>query len=373
MTSGSPETLAPPAEPTLFRWYPELRGRLPWVALTQVPTPVHRLAKLGQVLGTCELWAKRDDQCGLWYGGNKPRKLEFLLGDALARRSKTVITFGALGSNHALATAICGRKLGLHTVLILVRQPITDSVRQNLALAHAQDAELVYAGGNPGAGWAAVRHWLKHTIGTSRWPPCLILPGGSSPRGCLGYVNAALELAEQVKAGELPPPDDLFVPVGSNGTMAGLEVGLRLAGLETRVVGVRVSDRLTISAQTVALLANRCWSLLHRYAPSLPRGRVDPRQVTVWHQYLGRGYGCPTSECQQAVRAMLDQEEIQLDEVYTGKTLAALIDAAADPTFRERRILFWNTFNSLPVSDLLPQGYDYRCLPQRFHRIFEVQ
>ena len=250
-------THTPPPVPALFRWFPELPPRLPWVELTKVPTPVQRLSGLGEVLGMGDLYVKRDDQCGLWYGGNKPRKLEFLLADALARKAKMVITFGALGSNHAVATAICGRRLGLDVVLILVDQPLSDSVRRNLLLAHAQGAELVYAGGRLGATWAAARQWLRRTIRGQRRLSYLIRPGGSSALGCLGYVNAALELAEQIKAGELPLPDDIFVPVGSNGTIAGLEVGIRLAGLSIRVVGVCVSDRLPLSAQSVTLLANR--------------------------------------------------------------------------------------------------------------------
>ena len=258
-------------------------------------------------------------------------------------------------------------------MLILVPQPPSDAVRHNLLLPHAQGARLVYCGGNLGAVWAGVRHWLKATIGSHLRPPCVIPPGGSSPVGCLGYVNAALELADQIKAGELPQPDDIFVPVGSNGTMAGLLVGLKLAGLESRVVGVRASDRLPISPRGVARLANRCWALLQSYAHDLPGGEVDPRHIVLWQQYLGQGYAYPSREGHEAVRLMQEAEGIQLDEVYTAKTLAALIDASADPAFKERRVLFGNTFNSLPIEDLLPKGYDYHCLPESFHRIFEVK
>ena len=129
-------------------------------------------------------------------------------------------------------------------MLILVPQPVTDSVRRNLLISHAQGAHLVHAGGNSGAVLAAFRHWSGHIVGDRGTAPYLIVPGASSARGCLGYVSAAFELAEQIKTGEVPQPDDIFVPVGSNGTIAGLEVGLRLAGLPIRVVGVRVSDRL---------------------------------------------------------------------------------------------------------------------------------
>ena len=341
------------------------------MALTPGPSPVHPLTNLGRELGIGQLWVKRDDRCGLWYGGNKPRKLEFLLGHALARKARTLITFGALGSNHTLATAICARSLGLRAVLVLVPQPLSDSVRRNLLLAHAQGAKLVYAGGRPGAVFAAIRQWTRYTVGSLGRPPCVVPPGGSSPLGCLGYVNAALELADQVKAGEVPAPDDIFVPVGSNGTMAGLEVGLRLAGLKSRVVGVRVSDRLPVNVRAVARLANRCWSLVHNRLPELPRVRVDPVEIVLWDGYLGRGYGLPTPEAERAVRLMDEREGITLDQVYTGKTLAALVDAARDPAFGGRRVLFWNTYNSLPLGGLLPQGYDYRVLPPRFHSIFQ--
>lgn len=355
--------------PALFRWFPGLRGRIPWVALTRAPARVHPLASIGRSLGMDDLWIKRDDECGIWYGGNKPRKLEFLLGDALSRRSRTVITFGGLGSNHALATAICGRKLDLRVVMVMVRQPLSDEARRNLLLAHSQGAQLVFGGGHNGARWAGVRRWLRHAVADGR-PPYLVMPGGSTPRGCLGYVSAALELADQVQAGEAPPPDDIIVPVGSNGTMAGLLVGLSIAGLESRVIGVRVSDQLPTTPEAVAALAGRCRTMLRRHLGSLSRHRMEPGDVTIWDGFLGRGYAHPTSEGLRAVATMAEQEGIRLDDVYTGKTLAALMAAAEDPLFRRRRVLFWNTFNSLSVSDLLPDGYDHRRLPKAFHRMF---
>ena len=318
-----------------------------------------------------ELYIKRDDQCGLWYGGNKPRKLEFLLGDALARSSGAVITFGGLGRNHALATAICAGKLELVPVLILVPQPVSESVRRNLLLMGSQGAELVYARGKTSATLAAVRLTLKHLVAGGGRPPYLILPGGSSPVGCLGYVSAALELAEQVKAGELPQPDDIFVPVGSNGTMAGLLVGLRLAEMDTRVVGVRVSDRLPVTPRAVARLANRCWASLTRASPAVPPGRIEPGEVTLWRQYLGKGYGHPTAEGERAASLVEDQEGITLDQVYTAKTMAALVDASEDADVKRRRVLFWHTYNSQSMEGLMPQGYDHQALPRQFHKVFE--
>ncbi len=355
----------------LFQRFPTLQRALPRVELTVLPTPARRLENLERALGAGELWVKCDDRCGLWYGGNKPRKLEFLLGEALARGADTVITFGTLGTHHGLATTICAGRLGLRTVLILVDEPVRDETRKNLLLCHAHGAELCYAGTRHKATALGAWNWLRCCDPLRRRFPYLIMPGGSTPRGAIGYVNAALELEEQIRAGELPEPDVIFVPVGSNGTMAGLEAGLRLTRLRSRVIGVCVSDQVRIDAQTVAKLANNTLALLGRHAPEI--AAVQPvlaDEVTIWREYLGRGYAYPTAEAQQAVELMAEQEGIELEFVYTGKTLAALMDAVDRPEYRDRCILFWNTYNSMPVPSPSPDGIDYRRLPPAFHQFF---
>ncbi|MFQ5858603.1 MAG: 1-aminocyclopropane-1-carboxylate deaminase/D-cysteine desulfhydrase [Anaerolineae bacterium] len=356
---------------TLFQRFPALHRALPRAELTELPTPAHRLENLEQALAAGELWIKRDDQCGHWYGGNKPRKLEFLLGEAVAKGANTTITFGTLGTHHGLATTICAGKLGLETVLILVDEPVRDETRANLLLCHAYGARLCYAGTRRKATMLGAWHWLRRSNPLRRRFPYLIMPGGSTPRGAIGYVNAALELDDQVQAGELPEPDYIFVPVGSNGTMAGLEAGLRLTDLRTKVIGVCVSDQVRIDAQAVAKLANNALSLLSRHAPEIAGARpVQAQDVTIWHDYLGRGYAYPTPEAKQAVELMAECEGIDLELVYTGKTLAALIDAVGRPEFQSRRILFWNTYNSMPVPGLSPDEVDHRRLPPAFHRFF---
>src|SRR6185295_14891536 len=131
------------------RAFPALRGRLPRVRLTQLPTRVHRLARLGASLGTDDLWVKRDDESGTLYGGNKPRKLEFLLGEALARGKHSVLTSGGIGTHHGLATTICARSVGLQTILLLLKQPLTEHVRRCLLLDQAAAAELHYGANIP--------------------------------------------------------------------------------------------------------------------------------------------------------------------------------------------------------------------------------
>ena len=355
----------------LFKRFPSLRPSLPRAELTDLPTPAHRLDNLEQALGGAKLWIKRDDQGGLWYGGNKPRKLEFLLGEAVAKGAGTVITFGTLGTHHGLATTICAGKLGLQTVLILVDEPVRDETRRNLLLCHAHGARLCYAGTRRRATALGAWQWLRHCNPLRRQFPYLIMPGGSTPRGAIGYVNAALELEEQVRAGELPEPDFIFVAVGSNGTLAGLEAGLRLTDLRTHVIGVCVSDQMRIDAQAVAKLANDTLSVVDRYAPEVataPRVRVE--DVTIWHDYLGQGYAYPTPEAKQAIDLMAECEGIELEFVYTGKTLAALVDAVGRPEFQGKRILFWNTYNSMPVPGPVHDDLDSRRLPPAFHPFF---
>lgn len=356
---------------SLFQRFPSLRPALPKAKLTELPTPAHRLNNLERALGASELWIKRDDQGGQWYGGNKPRKLEFLLGEALAQGARTVITFGTLGTHHGLATTICAGKLGLETVLILVDEPVRDETRTNLLLCHAHGAKLCYAGTRRRATALGAWQWLLHCHPLRRQFPYLIMPGGSTPRGAIGYVNAALELEEQVRAGELPEPDFIFVAVGSNGTMAGLEAGLRLTGLRTKVIGVRVSDQVQIKAESIAKLANDTLSLLGRHEPEVASApRVVAEDVTIWHGYLGQGYAYPTPEAKRAIGLMAEDEGIKLEFVYTGKTLAALIDAVGRPEFQDKRILFWNTYNSMPVPGPVHDELDFRRLPPAFRQFF---
>src|SRR5262249_7915552 len=215
------------------RRFPALHGKLARVPLTTLPTRVHRLDRLAHAIGAEQLWVKRDDESGALYGGNKPRKLEFLLGDALADRKTAVLTFGGIGTHHGLATAICARAVGLRAILVLLKQPVTEQVRRCLLLDHAAGAELHYAPTVPLLTAPGLRVCGRELLRGEL--PYIIPTGGSSPVGTLGYVNAAFELHEQITRGELPEPAWIFVPMGSGGTVAGLVLGAKLAGLRSRV------------------------------------------------------------------------------------------------------------------------------------------
>jgi D-cysteine desulfhydrase len=235
------------------------------VGLTRLPTPVDRLTELEGEVGMSSLWVKRDDRSGDLYGGNKPRKLEFLLGKALADGKQAVITTGGIGTHHGLATAVCARALGLRTILALLKQPVTAAVRRSLLLDYAAGAEMYYGASVPSLTVVALRVCAQEFL--RRGMPYIVPTGGTSALGVLGYINAAFELAEQIKAGELPEPAWIFVPCGTGGTVAGLVAGAKLAGLRSRVAAVLVTDILPPSPSRLARMANGALRLLGDRVP----------------------------------------------------------------------------------------------------------
>ena len=347
--------------------FPGFTFRVPRYRLTALPTPVHRLTRLGQDGGIPNLWVKRDDASGPFYGGNKPRKLEWLLGDALRRGRRSVMTFGGIGTHHGLATTICARQAGLRTILVLLPQPLSEHVCHCLLLDHAYGAELHVAPSVAAAAATSVGLIVRGAV--RRDVPSIIPVGGTSPLGTLGYVNAALELAEQVRVGDCPEPDSIFVPLGSGGTIAGLVLGLKLAGLRSRVVGVLVTDILPPSPSRLARLANRCWKRLRGAVPEIPHVRVGSADFSIVDGFVGPGYGAPTEEAAQAIDLMREREGISLETTYTGKCLAALLHLAAEE-YRAQTLLFWNTYSSVDPARDLPQLPDFRELPPSFHRFF---
>ncbi len=230
--------------PLLYERFPRLGDSLPHIELGRRPTPVRRLVALeGRARGSAEIWLKDDGVFGGAWGGNKARKLEWILPDVRRRRRRTILTVGALGTNHGLATALYAREQGLQTVLALVDQPIDDHVRAQFARIKRSGARVYRTHGALRTVASLPRIYAVHTDWRRLRPPYFLRVGGSSALGALGYVEAALELAEQVERGELPGPAQVVVALGSGGTVAGLVLGFALAGLDTRVVAVQVNDR----------------------------------------------------------------------------------------------------------------------------------
>lgn len=289
---------------------------LPHVRLGTTPTPVRRV-DLG--LGGADLWVKDESRFGdgAW-GGNKVRKLEWIIPAAHARGTRTILTVGGIGTHWGLACALYGREHGLRTVLGLVDQPVDDHVREQLARLEASGAVL-HRYPSP-ARLRLAAPWLL-----ARYRPWYLPAGGSNPTGTLAYVDTALEIADQVAAGELPEPAAVVVPVGTGGTYTGLLVGLRLAGLATRVVGIVVNDLVRLDATAMSRLAGRVTRLLREHGVDAP---VPAAAYDLRRDWLGTGYGDPTpasvAEVERAAGAGL-----ALEPVYTGKALAAVRDLTA--------------------------------------------
>ncbi len=362
MADGSRTELA------LERAFPALSGHVPRVVLTELPTRVHRLPSLTAALGTADIWVKRDDESGRLYGGNKPRKLEFILADALAAGKRSVLTFGGIGTHHGLATAICARAVGLRVILLLLKQPVTAHVRRGLLLDLAAGAELHYA---PTVARLSVRTVQVCARELARGQAPYVIPaGGTSARGVLGYVNAAFELREQIRAGELPEPAWIFVALGTGGTVAGLAAGLKLAGVRSRVAAVLVTDIRPPTASALARIGTKSWNLVRQWAPALPDLALPPDDFCILESSLGAGYGAPTEAARQA-RDMLERlEGLHLETTYTAKCVAGMIEALRHGGYDGGPVLFWNTYSSVDPRSHLGPLPEYQRLPRVFHQFF---
>ena len=297
----------------------------PRVRFCDLPTPVRPLHELSD-----RLWMKDDSRTAPLWGGNKPRKLEFVIGDALARGKRTILTFGALGTNHGLATALYARENGLRCVLCLVDQPVDDHVRAQLERIEASGAIIHRTRTFRRTALLMPAIFARHRL------PYVLPAGGSSPVGTLGFVAAARELARQIRDGELPEPAEVWCALGTGGTAAGLLVGLRLEGLRTQVKAVHVNDQLELSEQTILRLA-------HKAAAKIgAQGELDG--VEVVHGYLGDGYGHATPAGGAAIARARDDAGLKLDPVYTGKTMAALLDRLGSA---DGPVLYWHTYNGV--------------------------
>lgn len=323
----------------LHAHFPVLATTLPHVRLGSRPTPVRPLPGLSD--GAAPVWLKDDGAFGDGgWGGNKVRKLEWLLPEAKRRGRRTILTFGGLGTNWGLATALYAREQGLSTVLALVDQPVDEHVSAQLERLKSSGATLHFT--HTKARTVAMLPWLLARHADGFRAPYVLPPGGSSPIGALGYVEAALELAGQVRDGVLPEPSHVVTPVGSGGTAAGLLLGLRLAGLRTRVVGVVVNDGLRLDAPTLVRLAGRSFRVLLGRGARQCRLPLAADYLDVRRDWLGPGYGHATPEGEHA-RELAAGEGLELEPVYTAKALAALLALNRSGHFADGPVVFLNT------------------------------
>jgi D-cysteine desulfhydrase len=353
---------------SLYDAYPETES-IPRVDIAQVPTPVEHLPELGEEIGVPSLHVKRDDKTGELYGGNKVRKLEFLIGDALENDREEIWTVGSLGSHHVLATSIYAREFDLKPVALQFPQPMTDHVLDNLRALSTTKPDLTLASNKASIPMemlkVKVKEWLE--VG----PNVKYVPGGGSSKlGALGYVNAALELKEQIDNGDVRTPDYIFVAAGTCGTLAGLVLGCKLAGLHTKVVGIRVVDRLLCNATITSRLANKVGDVLRDHGvEEVPK--VDRNDVIILSDYFGGEYGKPTVEGERAISLAERTAGLHLDPTYTAKALSGLIGDKDMLGLSNRTVLYWHTLNSVDLTERIESADVKRDLPETYHKFFE--
>jgi 1-aminocyclopropane-1-carboxylate deaminase/D-cysteine desulfhydrase-like pyridoxal-dependent ACC family enzyme len=336
--------------------FPALGEALPHLALAELPTPLEEAPVLAERLGIGSLAVKRDDLTSPVYGGNKVRKLEYLLAEALARGCDTVVTFGTAGSNHALATAVFGARLGLQVHAVLTHQVaapwVAPKLRYLLHLGARLHAARGFNHGNEVA--AAIR--AAHPGGARR---VYEIPwGGSNWVGATGFVAAGLELARQAAAA---PPDFLYVAGGTMGTVVGLALGLRAAGLPTRIVVPRTVPSGAGEPERVAKLIEAANRELRARDASFPLFGEPLANVELRPEFLGSGYAEATPAATEAV-ALMREQGVTLEITYTGKAFAGLVADARAGRLAGRRVVFWHTYNSAPYPDAL-DGVDVASLP----------
>jgi 1-aminocyclopropane-1-carboxylate deaminase/D-cysteine desulfhydrase-like pyridoxal-dependent ACC family enzyme len=353
----------------LFSRFSRLQAVVPRVPLGSWPTPVEPLGHLAGLLGIGDLRVKHDDVSAVPYGGNKVRKLEILLGDALAKGAHHVVTFGAAGSNHALATAIYARRLGLDATAFLMAQPNAHYVRRNL-LAHRAVGGAVRMHTDRDVLMRDAATFRSEVAAETGVEPYVIPFGGTTPLSTVGVVNAGFEFALQVASGAAPAPDVVYIPLGSMGTAVGIALGLALGGLTPVVRAVRVVPASVTSAGSFDALAAGTMQILEAGDAAFPRALRSACRVELVDGFLGEDYARFTSEGMEAVRVSA-AEGLHLEGTYTGKAMAALFAAARGGDLTGANVLFWDTYNSHDI-DPLVAGIDYKDLPRECHVYFET-
>lgn len=300
-------------------------------------TPLEPLPRLAEHLGIKSLWIKRDDLMGLMFGGNKLRKLEYLMGEALAKGCDLVITGGSPQSNHARLTTAVANKAGLETWLCFAGRHM--GMRQgNLLLNHIMGATMISTGvyGSENL-FQAMKDKALEAQKAGR-KPYIIPVGGSTPAGDYGYLRAWKELEKQREMKNIPPFDEAYVAAGTGGTIAGLLAGIHMFPQKTKLAGISVwESKETLYKEIRHFTTGLLQWLGH------DKTDVSMEPLKLYDQYIGKKYGVPSEAGNEAIRLLARLEGIMVDPVYTGKALSGLIDRAKQGLLKDKHVLFWHT------------------------------
>lgn len=298
----------------------------PRLPLTPLPTPLEFAPNLTEYLGGPRIYIKRDDLTALAFGGNKTRKLEFLMPQAVEQGADTLITLGGVQSNWVRQTVAVARKLGMEAVAVLEGE-MPQSCQGNLLLDHIMGARLIY---DPNVTQALEDQEIQEKFPITGKvaadyramgrKPYLLPLGGATPLGNLGYINAVDELNDQMQALGIRA-DYLIAATGTGGTQAGIECGLRLSGAGTKMLGISVSHHTRPKEEEIAELCNATMQMLGCVGE-----RFESREISVNYDYIGQGYGAVTRQALEAIRIAAETEGLILCHTYAGKAFAGMID-----------------------------------------------
>jgi D-cysteine desulfhydrase len=354
----------------LFDKYPSLKLKIPYILLGNWPTSVKKLEVLSEEINA-HIYLKDEGDCGALdqngynsFGGNKVRKLEFLLADAVSKGYTTVLTYGGYASNHMVATACYAQKLGLQSIGLLFKQNPPPNISRNLLLNIYFGAHIFECPQPRLLNEDEIASFLNEHNFSSAY---VIPVGGSNKLGVLGIVSAVFELRDQIAQGLLPEPDFIYVPFGSMGTTAGLLLGIKLAGLKTKVRAIKVTGTEKYNRQNLCYLIAQTNAYLHELEESIPVFEWNAEEIDMRADFLGKGYAHATEGGEQALALFKELENISLDQTYTAKAADALVydcqNHIIDP---HQVILFWNSYCCYEYPDL-KQKIDCSSIPEWMH------
>ncbi|KPK77877.1 MAG: hypothetical protein AMJ79_01855 [Phycisphaerae bacterium SM23_30] len=311
--------------------------------IAHLPTPLEKLDVLTAELGGPQLYVKRDDQTGLAFGGNKTRKLEFIIADALDKKAEVIITWGGEQSNWCRQTVAAARMFGIKPVLVL-SQKEAGAVKYdgNLFLDALLGADIRFVA--PGTDRSRITEDVTEEMRAQGHNPYVVAVGGSSvggsmtePIGAVSYTGAFLETYNQAQEMSIKV-DYLVHASGSGGTQSGLVVGARAAAPEVKVVGISVGGAKAASQRNITEISRGVFEALGLEMT------ISPEEIIVFDDYVGEGYGVLNQEIADAIRLTARKEGILLDPVYTGKAMAGLMDLIKQGYFKkDDNVIFMHT------------------------------
>ena len=378
--------------PVLFEQYPGMKTTVPYRSLgLSLPTPVVHCKKLAAKLGVRAIYIKDDGQTGrkdgieIGFGGNKPRKLQFLLAEAEMTHADAIITRGGTGSNFALAAAAYAKQVGIKKrILVLANQDNSYTVQRNLLLMGVNGAEIIIMPNRICNFSTMAVEAIKHKQKTGKFP-YPIPTGGSCPLGAVGFVDAAFELKRQIDAGELQKPDYIYLAAGNGtggtipghgscGTSTGLLLGLQAAGLsDIHLVLVHVEPETVPGEliQDVKAMYQATNELLHKADPTF-RIFPFPTNYSEVKEFCGPDYGVFTQEAMEARALVYETEHFKLDGVYTGKAAKGMFAMIEKNKLHDKVHLFWSGYCSKTFDTILKNANYKQLLPLAAQRYFET-